>query len=127
MDFDSAAESVIGLAQEFISLVRQLDPTWTRAFWRFESEELRYGSNASYVSPNGVFLVPALKQRVAIDALNEMGRKLWASEPDSAKRFCVCLLLVDSNFSYEIKFERQDLSKWRITKLDGATGLPAGL
>lgn len=36
------------------------------------------------------------------------------------------LLIVKDNFSYEIKYEFEDLEKWRITKLGGATGIPEG-
>lgn len=127
MDLKNASETVINLTKEFITLVERVEPGWTRAFWRFESEDARYGSNASYESPSGIFLIGAIKQGAAYERMNELGRQLWDAEPDAKKRFCVCLLVVDSAFNYELKFERQDIRKWKITKMDGASGLPAGL
>lgn len=35
--------------------------------------------------------------------------------------------MVDSSFEYEIKFEYEDMNRWRISKFDGGTGIPAGL
>jgi hypothetical protein len=37
------------------------------------------------------------------------------------------LLVADSSFNYEIKFEYQDLQKWRISKIAGGTGVPEGI
>jgi len=34
--------------------------------------------------------------------------------------------MVDSTARYEIRFEHQDLGRWRITKVEGGTGIPAG-
>lgn len=127
MNFDRSSETVVALAKEFISAIRRIAPTWSRAFWRFESEDFRFGSNASYVTPDGVFLVPTLKEGALFDAMNSLGRQLWECEPDPRKRFCVCLLRIENTFDYEITFEREDLSKWRITKLDGKSGIPEGL
>ncbi|MFN7153239.1 MAG: hypothetical protein ACK4OE_06065 [Acidovorax sp.] len=127
MDFDKSSPVVIALAKEFMSAVCRIAPTWNRAFWRFESEEFRFGSNASYVTPDGVFLVSAMKESAMYDALNALGRQLWDCEPEPKKRFCVCLLGIENSFDYEIKFEREDISKWRITKIDGKSGIPDGL
>ena len=127
MDLDKSSEVVIALAKEFMSAVRRIAPTWNRAFWRFESEEFRFGSNASYVTPDGVFLVPAIREGVLFDAMNSLGRQLWECEPDPTKRFCVCLLSIEDTFDYEIKFESRDISKWRITKVGGKSGIPEGL
>ena len=127
MDFDRSTEVIVSLAQEVVGMMRRIEPSWSRSFWRFESEDARYGSNASYESPSGVTLVPALREEKAFNRLNELGRQLWESEADPAKRFSVCLLVVDSSLNYEVKFERSDMSRWRITKLNGASGLPAGL
>ncbi|QNN76931.1 hypothetical protein IAE60_13415 [Pseudoxanthomonas mexicana] len=127
MDFDKSSEIIISLAREVVSMVRRIDPDWTRAYWRFESEESRFGSNASYETRSGVELVSALRESSTYSRLNDLGRQLWGAEPVPEKRFLVCLLIVDAQLDYEVMFERQDLSKWRITKLDGASGRPAGL
>ncbi|GAB7126174.1 hypothetical protein JCM19000A_06810 [Silvimonas sp. JCM 19000] len=39
----------------------------------------------------------------------------------------VFLLVIDSNFDYEIKFEYEDLDRWKISKLGGGTGVPVGI
>jgi len=127
MNLESASELVVNLAKEFVTLVERLDPTWIRAFWRFESEEARYGSNASYDSPGGIFLIGAIKEGAAYERMNELGRQLWGAERDPSKRFCVCLLVIDCSLDYELKFEQQDIRKWKITKTNGATGIPADL
>lgn len=127
LDLGKSSEVVVALAKEFMSAIRRISPTWKRAFWRFESEEFRFGSNASYVTLDGVYLVPAIKEGALFDAMNSLGRKLWECESDPTKRFCVCLLSIEDNFDYEIKFETEDLSKWRITKVGGKTGVPEGL
>ena len=127
MNVDRRSPLVIALAKEFIGLVKRIEPSYRRAFWRFESEESRFGSNASFESSRGVLLVGALKEGSTYAKLNSIGRQLWEAEADQAKRFCVCLLVVDAAFDYELKFERTDMSKWRISKLDGASGIPEGL
>jgi hypothetical protein len=127
MDFDRSSEVIVALAQEVVAMTRRIDPLWSRAFWRFESEDSRYGSNSSYVAPSGVTLIPTVSEGATFNRLNHLGRQLWESEADPSKRFCVCLLVIDSSLNYEVKFERSDMSKWRITKLNGASGLPAGL
>lgn len=127
MDFDASTEVIVKLGQEFITMIRRIDPSWSHAYWRFESEEFRYGSNASYESLAGIKLVDTLAETAVFNTLNELGRQLWLTEPEQKRRFCVCLLVVDSNFNYELKFERQDMARWRITKLNGASGRPAGL
>lgn len=125
MNLDRSSAFVIGMVQELVATVRRLNPAWTRAFWRFESEELRYGSNASYVDSAGANLISAIREQRFYDTMNASGRKLWESQVGGA--FRVCLLVIDSSLNYEMKFEMQDVSKWRITKSDGGTGMPEGL
>lgn len=74
----------------------------------------------------GVFLIDSFEEPDFFVVMNSMARKLWEAEPDPSKRFRVCLLVIDSSFDYTLKFENSDPSKWRITKLDGGTGLPIG-
>lgn len=45
----------------------------------------------------------------------------------SEPRFRVLLLTVDSSFDYEIRFENADPLRWRITKMDGGSGIPVCL
>ena len=39
----------------------------------------------------------------------------------------VFLLVTDFNFDYEIKFEYQNMNRWRIGKFAGGTGVPEGV
>jgi hypothetical protein len=127
VNIDKSAAMIVELAKEFISVARRIAPAWSRAYWRFESQELRFGSNASVVTPEGVFLIDPLKEKALFETMNSIGRRLWDNEADLKKRFCVCLLRVENTFDYEILFEKEDVSKWRISKLDGKSGIPEGL
>lgn len=127
MNFDGASPVVIALAKEFIAAMQRINPSWERAYWRFVCADDQYGSNASYTVSSGVTLISALNEGQLFDDLNDLGRQLWNFESDPSRKFCVCLLVVSSDFDYEIKFEQHDKNKWRITKLDGKSGIPEGL
>lgn len=127
MNFDGASPVVIALAKEFIAAMQRINPSWERAYWRFVCSDDQYGSNASYTVSSGVTLISALNEGQLFDDLNDLGRQLWNFERDPSRKFCVCLLVVSSDFDYEIKFEQHDQNKWRITKLDGKSGIPEGL
>lgn len=124
MDFDDATPIVVALAEKLVARMRRIDPAWERAYWRFEANPSEYGSNASYSSGTTVTLVSAVKEDELFDTLNDLGRQLWLCETDPARRFLVCLLIVNADANYEIKFDYADQQKWRITKLDGHSGLP---
>jgi hypothetical protein len=127
MDVDRATPVVISMAKELITAMQRISPGWQRAYWRFVSVDGRYGSNASYSAATEVTLISTLKESQLFERLNNFGRELWNSEPDPSRRFRVCLLVVTSDLDYEIKFEQHDEKRWRITKLDGQSGLPDGL
>ncbi|MCW5299391.1 hypothetical protein DXT88_14520 [Herbaspirillum lusitanum] len=127
MDFDGATLVVIALAKEFIAAMQRINPVWEKAYWRFVCKDDHYGSNASYSTPTEITLISAIKEKQLFENLNNLGRQLWNSENDPDRRFCVCLLAVSSTFDYEIKFEQNDENRWRITKLDGKSGLPDAL
>jgi|TARA_R110002074_G_scaffold225162_1_gene396627 hypothetical protein len=124
---DKAAKVIVELAQEFISGIQRISPTWKQAYWRFESQECRFGSNASVVTHDEVLLVDPFREKALFEALNSLGRRLWELESARKKEFCVCLLRVENTFDYDIAFEREDPEKWRITKLDGNSGIPEGV
>ena len=120
----AATEIVIKLAKEFIELMQVLEPGWTKAYYRFRSEEARYGSNASYAVNGDVSLIGALKWEDFYEQMNSYGAQLLHV---LGKGQGVFLLTVDSRFDYDIQFEWDDLSRWEITKLNGNTGLPLGM
>ncbi|MHB1059892.1 MAG: hypothetical protein ACYC0F_18620 [Rhodanobacter sp.] len=120
---DEASAVVVDLAKEFIELVRSLDSSWTKGYYRFRAEELRYGSNASYVGASGVVLVGAIKHGPFYESMNEKGANLLRL---LGKEKGVFLLSADSKFDYDIKFEWDNLQRWEITKTNGRSGVPEG-
>jgi len=118
-----ASAVVIDLAKEFIELIRSLDSSWTKGYYRFRSEGVRYGSNASYAGAPGVTLVGAVKHGLFYESMNEKGAKLLRI---LGKEKGVFLLSVDNKFDYDIKFEWSDLQRWEITKMNGRSGIPEG-
>lgn len=127
MDFDGATPLVISLAKELMSAMQRINPGWEHAYWRFVSTDVHFGSNASYSAATEVTLISPFTESQLFEKLNELGRQLWNFERDQRRKFCVCLLVVSSNFDYEIKFEQRDENRWRITKLGGKSGLPDDL
>ena len=78
-NIEQKSELVIALAREFITLVQRIAPTWKQGFWRFESEDARYGSNASYVDAKGVFLIDTFEEEDCFDLMNSLARKALGS------------------------------------------------
>ena len=118
---DVATAVVIELAKEFMALMRELEPKWSTAYYRFRLEGARYGSNASYVNDSNVSLVGALKWAGFYERMNAHGAKLLEI---LGKTQGVFLLTIDGQFNYDIKFDWENLSRWEITKVNGGTGLP---
>jgi hypothetical protein len=121
---EESSSVVIELAKEFIELVRLAEPKWTKAFYRFRSEGIRFGSNGSYVVDSNVMLISALKNARFYDNMNRKGARLLELLGKSQGVF---LLTIDAEFNYDIKFEWVDLHRWEITKLNGRTGVPEGI
>jgi hypothetical protein len=117
-------ELVVEIAKEFIALLQVTGGGWTKGFFRFKSEDTVYGSNASYIAGDAVFLIGAIKNKHFYERANRISRDLIESFD---KTYGVLLLTVDSTFDYEIKFEWSNLDKWEISKIDGGTGVPVGL
>ncbi len=121
---EESTELVVEIAKEFMTLLQESGREWSKGFFRFKSDDDNYGANASYVVGENVSLISAMKNREFYNKMNELGRKLVNS---FGKTRGVFLVIADSSFDYEIKFEWDDLSKWEITKLDQNTGIPAGI
>ena len=121
---EAASAVVIELAKEFIELVRSLEPSWARAYYRFRSTGSRYGSNASYLSGSDVSLIGAIKNAPFYESMNKKGASLLNL---LTKEQGVFLLSVDSHLDYDIKFEWNDLDRWEITKMNGRSGIPEGI
>jgi hypothetical protein len=123
MDTESSAV-VVDLAKDMIESMRKLDPAWERSFFRFRIEEFRYGSNASYVREADVFLIDPFEDDGFFDRMNEKSRSLFKQ---LNKKEGVLLLIANSLFDYEVKFEFEDLDRWQISKLNNGTGMPEGI
>ncbi|TWB75037.1 hypothetical protein FBZ87_104133 [Nitrospirillum amazonense] len=120
---DAASALVIDLVQEFITFLNSHSPGWIKGYYRFRAEEARHGANASYTTASDVQLIGAVKASPLYAAMNETGSALLRA---LGKETGVFLLTVDTGAQYDIRFDWDDLDRWRITKLDGGTGLPAG-
>lgn len=121
---EEQASIVVELAKELIGLVRSIEPKWGRAYFRFSTNETRYGSNASYSFDSTVTLIDPFRCKEFFGSMNEKSRHLFKL---LGKEKGVLLLIADSDFNYETKFEYHDLERWRISKMEGATGVPVGI
>jgi hypothetical protein len=121
---DASASATIEMAKDFIHCLQSAAPTFDRAFYRFRSEPSMYGSNASYVVGAEVHLLDPFGNSTFFEHINERARNLLQKLD---KERGVILLTVNSTFDYKINFEWNDLERWKITKIDGVSGIPAGL
>ena len=121
---EAASAVVIEIAKEFIELLRSMGPKWDKGYFRFRDEGLNYGSNASYVVAAEATIVDPFECLSFFDSMNKKGVKLLEL---LGKKQGLFLVTVDSKFNYDIQFEFENLNRWRITKLDGGTGVPEGL
>jgi hypothetical protein len=121
---DPQTHLIISLAKRFIEGVLELEPAFEKAYFRFQAEQRSYHACASYSTAAGVELVDALDSGEFIDGMTDLFVQLVAEIETVPVLF---LLVVDNNYDYEMKYEYDDLSKWAITRMDGGTGVPAGL
>ena len=124
MGLDEAAPHVIDIAKSFVALVRDVEPKWQKGYLRFCSHDLTTEVKASYVHGGGVEIINTLKHKNFFGSFTKKGKELLAALGKDRGLF---LLVIDSSLNYEIKFEYQNLERWRITKLEGASGIPEGL
>jgi hypothetical protein len=120
---EEATPLVIDIAKAFIALVREVEPTWEKAYLRFVAVDSTAEAKASYVHATGVEIINVLKHKGFFHSVTRKGQELLAA---LGKDHGLFLLVADSTFNYEIKFEYQDLEKWRISKIAGGTGVPEG-
>lgn len=121
---DESAPIIIDLAKDFMGFIRGLEPRASRAYFRFEYEELRDRCNGSYVTEGGATIINAVQHSAFFDSMKEKARRLMHAHQ---KTHGVFLLVIDAEFNYEIKFDWDNLQRWIITKLNGRTGIPDDL
>ena len=124
MTDDATSGLVVSLAKSFISLMNGLEPERRRAWFRFQATAGSAEAKASYQTDAHVALVDAVAHKAFFHPAIEQGRDLRAA---SGREQVVFLLTVSNDFNYQIDFEYEDLTRWRISKLGGATGIPAGV
>jgi hypothetical protein len=110
---DEASPLVVDIARAFISLVMSI-----------QAEEDETEIKASVRSGAGVQIIDVLKHKDFFHRATATGRALLQSLEKEKGLF---LLIVDASFDYEIKFEHEDMDRWKISKCDGGTGVPTGL
>lgn len=127
-NIDEATQITIDLAKLLISTMQSKEIPWHRAFVRFQmADDGHCRCNGSYETSTDVKLFSALSDgKHLYHSVNELGPRLRQTSSNKDQQWCVFLLIVDSDFNYDIKFEYNDIGRWNITKLDGASGIPAG-
>ena len=121
---EEATPLAMDLAKSFTALIRDIAPDWSKGYLRFCSSSSVSEAKASYVHPAGVAIVDVLQHVEFFHSATARGKELLAALEKSEGVF---VLIADSNFDYEIKFEFSDMDKWRISKMKGGTGIPVGL
>jgi hypothetical protein len=124
MENDRASSLVIQLATTFGDFLSKDFPGWKVGYYRFLADKSGYGGNASFEDGERIHLVPALSRVEFFRGLNGTAHELFKA---LGQELGVMLLVLDSSQKYEVKFEWNNLDAWRITKLNGASGRPAGL
>lgn len=118
---EAQSATVVELAKRLIELMREIAPDWQVAYYRYQKGPGETASNGSYVQGTDVTLIGAMRHGAFYNAMASLSADLLAGKPRA-----VLLLRASSDFSYDVKFDYDDLDRWTITKLDGRTGIPEG-
>jgi hypothetical protein len=122
-DRDPQSAAIVELAKRLIELMREIAPDWQAAYYRYQQSPGQTAANGSYVQGADVTLIGAMRHGAFYEAMGALSAGLLA---EIGKPRAVLLLRAGSDFSYDVKFEYDDLDRWKITKLDGRTGIPEG-
>jgi hypothetical protein len=118
---------VIDIAKDLISTMQDSVPGWKKAYIRFEASDEHCAAKGSYVTPEGVSIFNVLTFKPLFSRIQERGVELRSALQNNGKHFCLFLLTVDAEFQYNIDFEWNDPERWKISKMNGASGLPEGV
>jgi len=121
---DEATPLVVDIAKSFILLVREIAPSWSKAYLRFSNQGSVSQVKGSYTHGSGVDIIDTTEHKDFFHRVARKGKELLNA---LGKSDGVFLVVVDPKFDYEIKFEYQDMNRWQISKLSGGTGIPAGV
>ena len=118
---EKQAAIVIELTHEFMATMRQIAPKYTKAFFRFSAEAGKHGSNGSYAIDANVALIDPFAHNKFFTSMNEKAMRLLSA---MEKKNGIILLAIDSAFNYDINFEYENFARWKISKVNGGTGIP---
>lgn len=121
---DTASALIVELAGDYIGFLSELEPRWCKAYCRLYINESHSRAQASYEFDTRVELVSAVTWPDFYDRMLGYGAKLFAA---LEQKRGVMLLTVDLDYNYKVDFEWDNLNRWEITKMDGATGRPEGI
>ncbi|WPO97587.1 hypothetical protein SFA35_12990 [Pseudomonas sp. HR96] len=119
-----ASAVVIELAKKLIDVSSQRNNDWEAAYYRFSFDKLQIDSTALYSVRGEGFFFDGFKCVGFYEDMEALSISL-VKEVDKNKG--LFLLVVRSDFTYEIKFEWTDLGKWKISKEDGQSGIPSDI
>lgn len=126
-DIDEASRLTIELAKALIREMQAMQTPWKTAFLRASFEDGVDTYKGSVVLDDGVQLLDVFKHKLFFASVREIVPRLREASASGGTQFCVALLIVDSKFDYEVKYEYADPDRWGISKMHGGTGLPVGL
>lgn len=121
--YESQSEVVVEMAKTLMTFIRDVSPSWKAVYYRFYSIEGETAANASYVDDSEATLIGAMRNREFYDKMRVLSDRLLKvlNKPRG-----VILLSAKSDFTYDVRFEFEDMEKWKITKMDGGSGIPEG-
>jgi hypothetical protein len=118
-------EAVVEIARSFATLVKGIEPDFAKAYLRLRYDSRNAEAKASYVRNDGTAeIVDVLQHKAFFHAMARSGPDLLFR---MGKAKGIFVLLLASDFSYEIRFEYDNMERWSISKLSGGTGIPNGL
>jgi hypothetical protein len=125
-DIDGASRLVLELARLLIREMQAMGKPWTKAFLRMEIADGVQTHRGSFLVGDFVHLFNVLEHKTMFSSVHELVPQLREASANDDRRFCVALLIVDSKFNYEVRYEYDDVARWAISRLDGGSGMPAG-
>lgn len=118
---EATSPLVIDIAKSFITLLQATKLNWQKGYLRFCQQEFASDIKASVEHGSKVDILDALAHKDFFHLTRNKGASLLASVGRNEGMF---LLVVNSNYDYDIQFEYEKLDRWEITKLNDGTGIP---
>jgi hypothetical protein len=118
---------LIDIVSSFVKLVRGIEPKWDKAYLRFRCEESWSEVKATYVHGTEVLFVGAIEHGDVFGHIDGKGRELLASMGETQGVFLLRVNSPSPSLQYKIKYEYVDMDRWKISKMDGGTGIPEGI